>query len=591
MYRDLVITETTLDRPFATGDLRTFFRLSGPFQPDGSRVKNLWLKWQFSGDQGSYHTSEQLVGILVMALPKFPMLKTIKHSGTIYQDSLECVSEAKSIQNLLLRIGDSSEHCFEWETDDRGPVLVEKSAALLVLDFSVLEKLLRLRSLTMQNLLLGEGAGLGEALRTLPKLEHLNVTAARKTHAYYMEDEEETRFGITPFDDILQTVYPDGETGDLLPALKSLTLIDKYSGKIELNSSFFASQVKAFPILESLHFNVKCVYHAKYLSLAEVLRAWLTPSIKKLQVPIYEALDYRPDIHTWRRTRDQERAALIEVLAPFRDTIQQWIIPTWAAYRSFNQYPKELDILWEGEPSYRQICTGDAERASDRGPVKDTYPTSYLFDETLVPETVDLATGVTNGSCRMASSWGRDVQHMLAPYIDLRSLIVDTIHPNDSSFHDLRVLIISPDSISNPSKDEKLESRLEYRIAQRISDSHLPCLRIVVVGAYKFWFEFPETDAEEQCRVWDLQEATDDVHQRETMARCLSKEDWVFVTPPFGSEARSYKRNITTKKIEAGDNWTGDVSASDLGMRVIEEKEEDEDWGDYEVDEDGDLIV
>ncbi|MCJ1390969.1 hypothetical protein MMC18_003830 [Xylographa bjoerkii] len=255
-------------------------------------------------------------------------------------------------------------------------------------------------------------------------------------------------------DELLLAVFPEegswalrhnkAQPSGFPKTLKTLTLIDKYSTATALSSYFFEFRVKAPMGLEKLLLHINCIHSAKDLALAFVLDALLSPTISYLQVPLYENLDAHPEVDGPARTRAQETALLLKVLLPYRDTIKEWIFPTWAAYRSFNQHPAELDALWAGPPCYRQIWIDNLEGAN-RGHVQDHYLTAYLFDDTTSGEINDIGSGVIQPRHRQPSSWGRDVRHILAPYLNLRTLWVDNnIMPYDTSFDALRVLVLAP---------------------------------------------------------------------------------------------------------------------------------------------------
>ncbi|MCJ1431613.1 hypothetical protein MMC27_000968 [Xylographa pallens] len=214
----------------------------------------------------------------------------------------------------------------------------------------------------------------------------------------------------------------------------------------------------------------------------------------------------------------QEAALLLRVFLPYRDTIAIWVLPTWSAYRSFSEHPAELDALWTGLACYRQICLGRVEGA-DRGPVKDRYLTAHLFDDTISPAIHDRNAGVFQPRHRQPSSWGPDVRYMIAPFLDLSTLLVDEdIGPRDTSFNALKVLVLSPGA----SRTEAGYMRYyrERDLAIDISLARLPSLRIVVAGAYTFWFEMPEQRTSRNgWKVWALDDTVTDPAQWAIMKR------------------------------------------------------------------------
>ena len=560
LYERYIIDEAMLRHNLEFSPLHTFLNPENSSNPKAPLVKTLRLDWRF-GDKGRFSHppifSDHLVQALEMAVPAMSSLECIDHSGTIYQESLEPLLVAKSLQVLGLRTGEFRDRCVTWWNSRRGRALIAKPADELKLNLSVLQKLARLRYLAIENLLPGEGRGLGLALKELHHLRDLEVMAAELKHAYYTVNPHKR--GFSPIDELLQEVFPeDTESGfqnteelsGFPRTLKALHIMDRYSKATALDCYFFKFRAKSPIGLESLVINMDCVHRAKHLSLADVLRAFLSPTVTFLGLPMYDNLDCHPEVHDTARTRAQEVSLLLEVLLPYRETIEEWGFPTASAYQSFNKHPAELDVLWAGPPSYRQISM--PKYRSERclpGPCH--LLTVSLFDDFLFPD-------------GRPSSWGRDVRHMSASYFNLSEMMVeDDITSCDASFDALRVLALAPGApkVERPSD-------FEYRIARGILTSRLPSLRVLVVGSYTFWFQMPEDRAsDEGWAVWNLDDAVDDEEQWAVMRRELDPADWRFFSPAHGSECRHGEWCIAVKRVEEGDRWNGEATTRGLNSK------------------------
>ncbi|MCJ1402087.1 hypothetical protein MMC11_005306 [Xylographa trunciseda] len=299
-----------------------------------------------------------------------PSLMSVEHKGIIYQEPVERLQEAKSLHRLVLRSGKFLEECVMWDNDLEELGQVKGFSSDLKLNLKVLEKLSRLRVLTIDSLLPGE--------------DDLLLAVFPEEASLALKDNEPQPSG-----------FPK--------TLKALSIIDKYSAATALDPYFFEFRVKSLIGVTTLEIHLNCIHNAKHLSLAYVLQAFLSPTIDYLEVPLYEDLDAHPEVDGTDRTRAQEVAFLLKSLLPYRETIKEWVFPTWSAYRSFNDHPAELDALWAGSPSYRQICLGDLEGA-DRGRVQDRYLTASLFDDTISGQTHDIDTGIIQPRIREPSS-------------------------------------------------------------------------------------------------------------------------------------------------------------------------------------------
>ncbi|MCJ1291037.1 hypothetical protein MMC34_002579 [Xylographa carneopallida] len=237
LYEKYTISEIMLIQNNETSDLTTFVNPRMSFQPKAIFVKCLYLDWGLGyqrepGD--NYVFDEDLVYALEMAIPAMPALTSIGHSGIIYQESLQQLMKAKSLQVLLLRDGKSLEECATWNDDLGERVLMARPSSNLKLDLSILSNLAGLRHLSIDNLLPGEGTGLGLAVKELHHLKNLKVMAARLKHFYYKESPAER--GLTPLDDFFEAVFPDpyawASRNTVLvsgfpKSLKNLSIIDR----------------------------------------------------------------------------------------------------------------------------------------------------------------------------------------------------------------------------------------------------------------------------------------------------------------------------------------------------------------------------
>ena len=123
--------------------------------------------------------------------------------------------------------------------------------------------------------------------------------------------------------------------------------------------------------------------------------------------------------------------------------------------------------------------------------------------------------------------------------MDVSRLAVDRINFPDSNLADLKVLVIKARDLPPDSKPRFHRRTIAYSIAAQILRQRLPALRVVVVGEYRFWLEFPDIFSKGPRRVWGLSEAMGDVRQVIDVERCLELRDWWFLNGQDGVEEGS----------------------------------------------------
>ncbi|MCJ1248641.1 hypothetical protein MMC30_005859 [Trapelia coarctata] len=243
----------------------------------------------------------------------------------------------------------------------------------------------------------------------------------------------------------------------------------------------------------------------------------MSPSIRMIGLELYEAIKQVDVPPTPGNTfyevargssREEKRSILLDALLPFCANIKTW--------------PSQF----EGHKL-----------------------SSYLFDKAFLSSRPKPGGGTTDTPRK--GNWGPNVRHIKLLEVDIGTLVVDDIHPADGNFDHLTVLSMIPSPtpiISYPF--------FEISLADKILESQLPSLRIVVIGKHKFWLEFPETGSGGIRRVWWLSDAMRDRGQERAMEACLSRADWAFFDPPYGSETMRTPYNIVlVKKAEKGDGW------------------------------------
>ncbi|MCJ1291038.1 hypothetical protein MMC34_002580 [Xylographa carneopallida] len=251
------------------------------------------------------------------------------------------------------------------------------------------------------------------------------------------------------------------------------------------------------------------------------------------------------------------------------------VLPRLERVPVFQQAPGELDALWAGSASYREISLGKLKGA-DRGPVQDEFLTAHLFDDTVAPKNDTRVHKV--GRLREEGTWGPDVRHMIAPFLKLDTLVVDgQIGPADTSFDALTVLILTPRAARLPITDVEEACRThEYGIAVNMFLSRLPRLRVVVVGASTFWYQMPEDRT--STRGWfirRLEDAIADPAQWAVMKRELHPADWRFFSPVHGNGIEKVGRWIVVRRVEEGDAWRGVPLRERLNARVAARRAEE----------------
>lgn len=106
-------------------------------------------------------------------------------------------------------------------------------------------------------------------------------------------------------------------------------------------------------------------------------------------------------------------------------------------------------------------------------------------------------------------------------------------------FLNLKILMLHPRPLSDLSlgclncSEKDIRSFREGNLAIDIAE-HLPEIRVIVLGLYRFWVEEPESQLPipKPCerKVWHLELAQKDSVQRHKIADCLVKRDWDFLS-------------------------------------------------------------
>jgi len=258
-----------------------------------------------------------------------------------------------------------------------------------------------------------------------------------------------------------------------------------------------------------------CLHLQEHISLSSVLAAYLSPKITHLHISPLEALE-----------------ALVSTLHPFRNSIQVWNFPAWPFFYD-RKSPAGLESVFEDLPCYRQVhlLSGSRRKRDYR------FLSWYLFDRSPAP--AGWAGLTDHGMMPVIGSWGRGVRHMRVEDVDVNRLIVDRINHAHSSLVDLKVLVIVPRPLPRKSQLQLHPRTVAYSIAAQIVRQRLSSLRVVVVGEYRFWLEFPDLFSKGPRRVWGLLEALGDARQAIDVERCLGRRDWRFLNGENGVEESS----------------------------------------------------
>lgn len=128
----------------------------------------------------------------------------------------------------------------------------------------------------------------------------------------------------------------------------------------------------------------------------------------------------------------------------------------------------------------------------------------------------------------MKGSWGRGVRQIRIEAVNVPLLIVDRINYSQSPLADLRVLVIAPLGAAKAGWRPYHSYTDAKKIATGILCQRLPRVRVVVVGEYRFWLEFPDLFSVGPWRVWGFLEAVGDARQAIDVERCLNRRDWGF---------------------------------------------------------------
>ena len=176
---------------------------------------------------------QDLVSTICPLLADLPQTSEIHHNGILLQSHLDQIVMGgipvlKGLTLRWTRYGDLS-----YGTS------YESAWNELELDWSNISQLMSLRTLRVQNLLMNEGASLGNAVKQMPWLEHLLVSAASTSHFALSASSRRRR--ISPLSSFLAMVFPSQPRDDqkypeaMLPSqLKSLALIDSYGKYVHI---------------------------------------------------------------------------------------------------------------------------------------------------------------------------------------------------------------------------------------------------------------------------------------------------------------------------------------------------------------------
>ena len=157
------------------------------------------------------------------------------------------------------------------------------------------------------------------------------------------------------------------------------------------------------------------------------------------------------------------------------------------------------------------------------------------------------------GNNERSTKWGASVHRMRIDQINLADLEVNKIDDVSDGLQQLRVLILRPlaeqvhDGLSGrgirslpypyepfgPELPDDVAMLNEGKIAQAIGAQHLPALRIIAVGRYRFWVEhLPMYKANDipRRKVWFLRRALQDAEQEAEILRLVNNEDWQFLS-------------------------------------------------------------
>ena len=298
-----------------------------------------------------------------------------------------------------------------------------------------------------------------------------------------------------------------------------------------LTNAFFATRVIPHPNLHGLMIRIACINRSEHISLASVLRAYLSQEITHLDISPHEALQ------ACAHSAEAEAHTLVSILRPFRDSIEFWGFAAFPSFYAQNSPAGAIfESLFDDVPCTRHVRIAGPLMA---GRKNRTYRwlSSYLFDRTPAPPD---SRGLPHRAwLPVMGSWGRGVRQVRIEAVNVPALIVDRIQHAHSPLADLRVRVIAPLSAAQASLRLDHPYTKARKIAAGILVQRLPRLRVVVVEEDRFWLEFPDLFGGGPRRVWDLSKAVGDARQAIDVARCLNRRDWRFLNGQDGLEGSS----------------------------------------------------
>lgn len=278
-----------------------------------------------------------------------------------------------------------------------------------------------------------------------------------------------------------------------------------------------------------------CLHWTPHIALSDVIPAFISARTEQLYINLPEDLELPVFL------AKSKASALVEAMRPFSPTIKHWNLPALSSKALRTEHP-EFEQLWAGEEFYCQLRL--------KHPTSRPYPTclsTYIWGEHAALGEASLGEHTNSG--RM--SWGRAVRHIEISNVELPTLTIDCIHAVDDSFDDLRVLVIVPSQPSSePRRYRKApEDTSKGNLAQQILLQCLPSLRVVVIGAHPFWFQYSREHLGGPRKLWYLKDAMEDQKQSQEMECILDKVDWLFFDPPYGTRQDKMIGSMSIKRM------------------------------------------
>ncbi|MCJ1390967.1 hypothetical protein MMC18_003828 [Xylographa bjoerkii] len=447
--------------------------------------------------------SEDIESSLSKTLPRLTSLERITHLGVLYQEFLAQVVNVGKLKVLSLRKEDHLRLCASAKN-----ALDVRPNSDLALDFTVIEKLAGLRTLNIRELLPGEGHGLGIAIRKLYKLSELSVHVFSLGHPFHRLGNRTSR--ISPLDALIEAIYPCPTTFALCAP--------EYG-----NASGFPISLQELAFVDN---------YSTFL----------------------DARNANP---------------LFDVLLPYRPTVEYWSFDAWH-YLSNRAYYRKLEQLWDMPIMYRQLRSEGSYdiRHREIRPGQD-YLRIYMFEKRLPKPRTATKTNAQSSNTQKdgtlyaadpnhqpavkantnrdtskakgrsigceSGSWGPGFRHMHLEAVNIPYLVVDNIRPVDGSLDALKILILSPKRDTSTLEPRPTLFILAQKIARAILRERLPSLRVVVIDKHKFWLHPSVTQQNDGKRLWRFYEALRDSTVGPQVEQILTRDDWVFFAPSYGT--------------------------------------------------------